>query len=381
MTEGQTSAYLFSPDHVRARLSSLPALKAELSDPDKEGSPSHAFPRARKSPRQIFRVLANDHFPHLAELLERIDRVISQGFLLPTLVRTSGGSNFESALAELRTAEQLLATGWLVEELEPTRGRESVPEFLVTKKGHAAVVEVYCPRTREGFDQLMDGLMHQVKNLDRALDYRFEINVEQLHRFGDDGRLLHVSPYELARALDNETRQRLETTLMSQINAQLDAGKQTCSATVEAGNLNIRCTIELDNVSESKAELPDRWGPISQPGFSGYAPEAILDRVVRGRVRRKALKRQAPNSAFALESVLVIDMSCSDLADYPEQPAYVEDFKASLQRHLSDNPGGYNAIIFCDRNNGSGLRGQFLVSQVSPSSTVREIATALDLTV
>lgn len=381
MAEPERLSYLFLPDHVRNRLESFPALKGALRDPEKEGAPSQAFPNARKSGRQIYRVLANDHFPHLLELLERIDHCMSQGFLLPTLTRTSGGSNFESGLAELRTAEQLLEAGWTLEELEITRDQESVPEFLVFKNGHTAVVEVYCPRTREGLDQFMDRLMHEAKDLDRALDFRFEVEVEQLNRFDEQGHLLHVNPQELARGLDQSTRQRLEKALTSEIRDQLDAGQTDCRAEVDDATLNIKASLQLSDVARSQSDLPARRGSISPPGFSGYAPEAIFDRLVSGGIRRKALKRQGPGSEAASDSILVVDMSCSDLADYLDQPAYIEDFKKSLLDHLGGNRGGYDALLFCDRAEGPGLRGQLLVSDTEPSPMVAQIATDFGLSI
>lgn len=380
MAEHERSSYLFLPEHVRNRLKSFPALKGRLRDPEKEGSPSRAFPKARKTGRQIYRVLANDHFPHLLELLERIDGCMSRGLQLPTLTRTSGGSNFDSGLAELRTAEQLLEAAWTLEELEITRDQESVPEFLAIKNGHTAVVEVYCPRTREGLDQFMDRLMHEAKDLDRALDFRFEIKVEQLNRFDEQGHLLHVNPQELARGLDQPTQQRLEAALISEMYDQLDAGQGECRAAVEDAGLNIKCSLQFSDVTASRSDLPARWGSSSPPGFSGYAPEAIFDRLVGRGVRRKALRRQGPGSEATSESFLVVDMSCSDLANHFAQPSYVEDFKKSLLDHLGDNRGGYDAILFCDRRNGPGLHGQLLVSDSEQSPTVAQIAADFGLT-
>jgi hypothetical protein len=161
---------------------------------------------------------------------------------------------------------------------------------------------------------------------------------------------------------------------MSEINDQLDAANTTCRAEVQDGTLNIKCSVELTKISPSESDLPARWGPISPPGFSGYAPEAIFDRLVSGGVRRKALKSQGPGSQTASESVLVVDMSCSDLADYLVHPAYVENFKKSLLDHLGKNRGGYDAVLFCDQREGSGLRGQLLVSDRELSSTLNQIA-------
>lgn len=374
MKEDNQTHYLFSPKLVEDRLGSLPALKEALGDPKTEGLPSGAFENARKSPKQIYRLLGNDHYPHLVELLGRIELCIEQGLELPALMRTSGGPNFASALAELRVAEQLLDRGWDLEELDVSRGQQSIPEYLARKDELSATIEVYCPRTREGVDQLMDSLMHAIKDLDRPLDYRFEIDVEQLNRFDDEKRLLHIQPETLAQGLVAATRERLKKALLDRINQQLDAKQQSCHASVKDASMNIVCNVKLINVETSTSDLPSRGGTISLPGFSGYAPEAMFDRLVRGRIRRKAMKGQGKDVDRHSSPVLVIDMTCSDLGDYFAHPTYIDDFKKSMQDHLREIPGGYEAIIFCDRTDGSGLRGMALICKKHLTPTVAEIA-------
>jgi hypothetical protein len=74
-------------------------------------------------------------------------------------------------------------------------------------------------------------------------------------------------------------------------------------------------------------------------------------------------------------------MSCSDLAEYLDHPAYIEDFKKSLLDHLGENRGGYDALLFCDRREGPGLRGELLVSDTEPSPTVAQIAADFGLSI
>jgi hypothetical protein len=371
--------FLFLPEDIENQLTRLQSLRDALGDPKHEGVPSAAYPQARKSARQIYRVLANDHYPHLKELLSRIDQCIERGFRQPTLTRTRGRSNFKSALAELRAAEQFQGASWQVTSLETAREQEPVPEFLARKGDHAVVVEVYCPRTREGFDDAMDALKDRVMNLDLPWDYRTEISVDQLERFDESGKLLHLSPYELAARMRTTKTRGLVAGLVDELIQQLNAGNEQCAATRSDGELNLKVSVALTNVTSSTKHLPIRGGPLSYPGFSGYAPEAILDRLVRGGVRRKALKGQASGSSQAQDSLLIADLTCSDLADHLDQPSYREDFLSSVEQRLTDDRGGYDAILFCDSPSGSGLRGQVLVTAASASQTIEAVASDFGL--
>jgi hypothetical protein len=50
-------AFLFEPARIATLLRDLPCLRNALGDPTREGAPSLAFPGARKSDRQIYRLL------------------------------------------------------------------------------------------------------------------------------------------------------------------------------------------------------------------------------------------------------------------------------------------------------------------------------------
>jgi hypothetical protein len=65
--------YLFLPKDANAILASLPHLRNVLPAPDVEGTGSDAFPSMRKSDRQIFRVVSNDHYAHLRTLIQSFD--------------------------------------------------------------------------------------------------------------------------------------------------------------------------------------------------------------------------------------------------------------------------------------------------------------------
>ena len=65
--------YLFLPELVLDILQEYPNLAKRLGSPYNEGESSSAFPEARKSARQIYMILANQHYSHLVELLQVLE--------------------------------------------------------------------------------------------------------------------------------------------------------------------------------------------------------------------------------------------------------------------------------------------------------------------
>jgi len=84
------ASFLYLPTDIAQILERLPHLKGVVSDPTKEGSTSRAFPEARKSPLQIYRILANDHYDHLRELLQSLNFCAGAGYLPPQTCETAG---------------------------------------------------------------------------------------------------------------------------------------------------------------------------------------------------------------------------------------------------------------------------------------------------
>ncbi|MGH9892034.1 MAG: hypothetical protein ACREA0_08645, partial [bacterium] len=326
--------FLFDPLGIMGLLEGLPTLRDALPDPRREGEQSEAFPNARKTRRQIYRILSNVHYPHLAALLRSLDFCIRSGFEQPTLLRTRAHSAFLSALSELHVAEHFLLRNFDIEGVagESASGRE--PEFVVSNDDMTIAVEVYCPREWEGLAELTEALIEGLKNLDLAFDYRFAINVEQLDRFDQAQKLVRLHPAELARLLDGESRQRIFVSLMEEVVARLQRPGGVLRVVREQSEVNLRIAIELKNVQRSRSALPARVGTLSGPSLSGYAPEAMFDRLVARRVRTKARKGQAPGSGLAPLSLLVVDLSHSELTSQLAHPMYRSAFEQSLRQRL-----------------------------------------------
>jgi hypothetical protein len=365
-------SFLFDPADVAKVLEALPHLRAAISDPAQEGEDSIAFPGMRKSERQLYRVLSNVHYHHLDGLLRTLDFCIGHGFRQPTILRTRARGAFAPALSELHVAEYLLRRSFKIDALDVTKGTDPVPEFVAANDSLSIAVEVYAPLGWEGLDQLMDELSGGVKNLDLPLDYRFEVCVKQLEQFDAAHRLLLVHPGELARGLDAQTRERIATPLLDEVERRLQAGEREIRVANDERVLNIRVRVEVEDVEQSRQRLPARWGVVSPPGLSGYAPEGMFDRLVHRRVRRKAAKGQAPRSGLAPISLLVVDLAHAELTSELSHSAYRARFEETLRERLGGGLLGYDLIAFCESRAYGGLQLHFLMSENAADPAVGE---------
>ena len=70
---------LFRADVIDEVLETLPTLASLLPPSAREGTESVAFPGMRKTSREIYRFLANTHYPHLVEALRIFETVHAAG--------------------------------------------------------------------------------------------------------------------------------------------------------------------------------------------------------------------------------------------------------------------------------------------------------------
>jgi hypothetical protein len=345
--ENLIMGFLFDPIAASNRLASLPYLRQAVSDPQGEGEPSGVFSTARKSQREIYRVLGNIHYRHLDQLLETLDRCLEYGFAQPTILRTRARKPFSEALAELHVAEHFLLREFAIVGTDAIKGQEAVPDFIASGYGLELAVEVYCPRVWEGLAYLLDDLKDLLKNLDLPYEYEFAARAEQLMHF-NGGRLIQLHPNELSDLLTPPVREQLRCELVAELTRGLGGSGPQLAIERERTDLNLTLSVELTSVAASAGPVPSRYGTLVGPGITGYAPEGIFDHLVNRKVREKARKRQAVEHRSRSLSLLVVDLSHSELLRELGYPLYCRLFAEILDRRLGSGLEGYDLIAFCD---------------------------------
>src|SRR6267143_1536738 len=283
--------FLFEPATVRQILAGHAHLGSNLN-PESEGQPSAAFSTARKSPREIYRVLSNVHYPYLNDLVSVLDECLAQGFYQPTILRTRGRKPFAEALAELRAAKHFVLRNFVVRGLDAGKDQDSVPDLIAVGGGLEVAVEVYCPRAWEELAQVHDDLNDFLQNLDLPYDYEFAVAMKQLD-YGNEQSCVSLHPGDLSELITPPIREHLLRNLLSELIERIHGPQSTFVAVRELKDINLRLMVDLSRIAASRGRLPARKGSISGPSLSGYAPEGMFDRLVNRNVRAKARKRQA----------------------------------------------------------------------------------------
>jgi len=362
--------FLFDPHDVAKHLSTLPRLRAALVDPLQEGEQSSAFPQARKSEREIYRVLGNKNHQHLTDLLQTLNFCLGRGFTQSTILRTRARKSFAESLAELNAAEHFLLDGFEVAGPVATKYQEAVPDFIAKRHDITTAVEVYCPRVWEGLSDLEDGLKDVVKNLDKPFDYNFEVRMHA-KSFHAHKRLPMPHPGEISDALTKKVCEGLTVELCDKLSSGLDASLPTITVEQKRPDLNIGVSTVLSSIKVSRGRLAVRCG---HPGYfsrSGYAPEGIFKSVV-DRVKRKAQKCQAVG--YAQVSLLIVDLSYSGITSELDHSYYSSKFTESIKSRLGLGLGGYDMVAFVEMPGWRcRLRPHFLVREEHVSEEIQRL--------
>jgi hypothetical protein len=353
------TSYLFEPRQVDAVVTDSHDLRAALGDPSHEGEPSLGFPGARKSQRQLYRVLGNTHYERLASLLRSLDFCLGRGFEQPTVLRTRGRTSFGPALSELASAEHFLLRDFRVQGLDVGKASDPTPEFLASRGDLEVAVEVYHPFEWQGLSALVDELTDSLKNLDLPLDFGAEVRVSQAEHFDASGKILHVHPAVVARDLDAELRDAITAALVDVASERLAAGEEATVVQIEDPELNVVVSAHLVDVVRATSTLPSRSISIHHFPLTGYSPDVMFDGLVKRRVYRKAKRGQADIEGKL--AILIIDMANSEMRSELSSPAYRAAFVASLQEAFGESIPGYDVIAFCEHAGwGKGMVAHFV---------------------
>jgi len=339
--------YLFDPDRVREVLATFPALAAELR-PEGEGVVAEAFTGIRKSERQLYRVLGNTHYDHLVELLEALDSCMASGYKQPRLLRTRARSSFAPDLAELRVVEHFVLGGCEIAGFDDSKANSSVPDLLATTSaGLRVAVEVYCPMAFEHLERFRDELVSGIKNIDLPFDFLFRLSFEQLNQFDERHRLLYLRAGPLDEALGHGGRGgTIVGELLAELAHQLDVPQQGLSIVREEPDMNLRLVIELEGVDRTHEGLPARAGVIRGPNTSPPNPEWVFARIAE-RAEGKAAEGQALQ-VDADASMLVVDLTESDLPSELRNEIYRKKFREILEPRADAALHGHTAIVYAE---------------------------------
>ncbi|MCK4815165.1 hypothetical protein KA005_05290, partial [bacterium] len=338
--------YIFEPDQANKVLQKYNSIRNTIGDSRQEGKPTKSFPKARKTGREIYRILCSQHYPHLQELLMDINLCLEKGWDQPKLLKTYSETEFDSAVAELMVAAHFVKLGLNVSSFDQKKGQESVPDILVTGNGVSCACEVYAPRDWDGLEYFMEDMRLNILHLDTPWDFHFEIKMSVISHFDNEGKLLYFDPWRFSDAYENPSlRSRKIECWISDVFMELDiSNPKEIRKRFNDDSLNVSTGLSINKIQRSQVPTPVRRGLCLLPTLTGYAPEGMFDRLIQRRILAKIGKKQT--SGFGDCSALFIDISGLGYPTEFRHSFYRKKFVQSITQHLKPDMIEIDMIMF-----------------------------------
>lgn len=339
--------YLYDPEIVTKVLKTYPLLFHKLN-PAWEGQKALSFSKLRKTRREIYRILSNQHYPRLANVLAILEHCLAMEWENPTLLRTRAKTNFESALSELFVAESFLQRGFTIQGFEKQKGSDLVPDMLVQLGDISLSAEVYSPIDWDGYNCFLDELRFAIQHLDVPWNYRFEIKMGLISHFDSREKILRFDPWKFSDANTRPAdRWKTINRIISLIKRELSiTGRREIISCLQNENLNIFTEVRLLQIQKCQSDKPVRKGVGSHPTLSGHAPEWMFDNLVKRGILNKIKKGQAQSLKGNHSSALIIDVSRLGYTTEFVHSWYLHQFGQSLQRYLKLHTVDVDLAVF-----------------------------------
>jgi hypothetical protein len=374
--------YLFQPEQVSEIIDELACIKEKIGNPSKEGTTSSSFPSARKTSREIYRILCNQHYSHLQELLKDLEYCLDKGWQQPKILQTRSGKELHSAISELSVAAHFAKTGFEISSFDEKKGQESVPDLMVVNSNLSCICEVYSPRDWDGIGYYKDDLRLSLLHLDIPWDFSFRITFTLARHFNERQHLIHFDPWQFSDYyIDSSHRSDQLTPAISEIAIAIQ-NSNSCIVNkklVDETN-NTITEISIHEIEPSQYKLPARDGVIIGPSLTGYSPEGMFDRLVQRRLQSKSRKAQTDSVDGADLRALFVDISHLGYNSEFGHPYYQKKFAESLKKHFEHDFSGVDVVIFFqpNRSDQQGIRVFLLFKKHSVATNKIESLLGVD---
>jgi hypothetical protein len=373
--------YLFQPDEVNEIIQNHTCIKEKINNPSKEGTTSESFPLARKSSREIYRILCNQHYPHLQELLKDLEFCMSKGWQQPRILQTCSMEEFNSLLSELTVALHFAKIGSEIKSYDDKKTQESVPDLMVVKGDLSCICEVYSPRDWDEVEYFKEDLRLSILHLDIPWDFDFSIRIDMKDHFDEKGNLKYFDPWQFSDCYVNSIyRSKKITPVIYEIGDLFNNSTKIIKKIIDEPN-NTITEIIFKQISPSQFDLPAREGSIIGPSLTGYSPEGMFDRLIQRRIRSKIKKAQTYTISDVDLRALFVDISYLGYVHQFYHTCYQKRFIESIKNYFDfDSLKVDMVIFFCPiRANEKSIEVPLLFKKPTTSLDIVESLISTDL--
>lgn len=333
---------LFDPAVAEGAMAEYPALRDCLGEPAREGTPSSAFSGWRRSTRHIYRVMTALHFDHLRGLASEMDRAIDAGWNQSKMLKTSDRAQFSATVSELAVARHLQLAGFEVSSPEADAGNDTTPDIEASKDELRIRAEVYTPHDWKGADDYLDALRTTILHVDHRSSYRFELSLAR--ESSPPGS--HFNEWRFSRLFETPADLAPVVCRTREVVIEALAARERTSVLLdEHPQTDTQTFIQISEV-ELDVSVPRRYGTISRPSYPPYAPEGMWNRVLEGKVARKAAKNQVGEASDGHLRVLYVDTDHLAVRHEFESEWYFGLFVEALERFWAANRAHADVVLF-----------------------------------
>ena len=310
-----------------------------------------AYSNFRKTSKQIYRILSNQHYPHLRNLLREIEFSLSKGIEQPKIIRTNSPKDFHSSISELLLANFFAKNGFHVSSFDGRKGNSPVPDIHLSHGELSVIAEVYSPLNWDGFGLFFDELNYELKNLDSPFDFDYQISYELIKHLDSNFNLLMFDPWRFSDSF------RLPSERLSYIFPLLEKVQFRMENSLQSGfkesisveSCNTVINIELKKIKKSKNDVLNRSGVLLS-SLSGYAPEGMFRNLIKRGVKEKDKKNQVGSILGNHYRVLIVDVSGLGYLSSFENEFYLEAFDKALLEEFPLNTMNADLLLFAEVN-------------------------------
>jgi hypothetical protein len=354
--------YLFNASKINKTLNNYPNLKHEITRYIEQAESSNAFPKLKKSGREIFRILSNQHYSHLVQLINIIEKSLKNGWDQPILYKTKNHIRFGSAVSELFVVNSLLNKGFNIKGFDAIKNSDFIPDIYAEKNYETFSIEVYCPRDWGPLNYFIDELRLSLLNLDFPINYKYSINIDTINDFNSEGALQNFNPWKFTEKFQSHKKR---SKVIKNILSKIKNGQKNID--YEIDEINTLVKVSLDDIPNDNNLYPIRRTS-SSFSLTGYAPDYMFEHLIKRRIRSKINKEQSEALPGEHINVLIIDISKLGYTHSFSNYYYLKKFGEIIKQNLSGELASFDLVAF--DYNGKELKNSYPVPIIIKKSNI-----------
>jgi hypothetical protein len=212
--------------------------------------------KKRQGTYQVFRLLDNPEYPNLKELLQVIEKLLTNEKYkeyVRSVLKEKDRMTFGDKINEVCLLHFLDAKGFEVETFDTQKGTSKVPEFKAQKNNHTYLIEIWTFHELYPYKAFFDLIYEGIKYLDINLYYEGTISIKQKYDIGDMTRFSYPEEFRERFKDDQGVLNSFINKMLTEIKQGIENGKRKFSYKITK---KTEVTLNLRKISNNGRKRP-----------------------------------------------------------------------------------------------------------------------------